>query len=168
MAASSYNLIVDRIHSTVFSATCHVTDGCKDDTLSLLGMLNCAIDLDHFDQKTYSYYRGLIDKWISSHSGRTFITIRSTIQVIQDPRFKKNESLAEMIFELIHAFKKEIYDRFGFSPKETTREQVFSEAKVTRHHGKISSRPIAFNLLKETRFSITPTTSGIAYATVSK
>ena len=168
MAISLYHLKVEQIHSTIFSEECHASAGCKDDTLSLLGMLNCAIDMDHFDQKTYTYYRGLIDKWISSHSGRTFITVQSTTQVIQDARFKKNSSLTEMIFELIPAFKNEIYERFGFSPTETAREQVFSQAKLSRHHGKISSGPIPFKQLRETTFSRTPTTGGLNYSRVAK
>lgn len=168
MALSPYHLKVEQIHSTIFSEQCHASAGCKDDTLSLLGMLNCAIDMDHFDQKTYSYYRGLIDKWISTHSGRTFVTVGTTVDVLQDRRFSKNSSLSEMIFALIPAFKKEIYDRFGFSPKETSREQAFSKADVSWHHGRSSTCPIPLKKLRETSFSRTPTTGGLDFSRVTR
>jgi hypothetical protein len=169
---SKYNLpfqaLVELIYSTINKPECGASDRCKDDILTLLAMLSCVSDMDQFDQKAYAYYRGLIDKWISSYSGRIFIHGQSTSEVIQRREFSQNLSLAEMIFGLIPAFKKVIYDRFRFVPSETVREQTFSEATVTRHHGKNKSRPIPLRSFMGTIVTTTPTTSGIAFATVAK
>ncbi len=169
---SKYNLpfqpLVELIYSTINGPECHASVQCKDDTLTLLAILSCVSDMDSFDQKAYTYYRGFIDKWISSYSGRIFIHGQSTSEVIQRRGFSQNSSLSDMIFALIPAFKKVIYDRFRFVPSETIREQKFSDVTVTRHHGQNKSRPIPLRSFSGTLITTTPTVGGISFASVAK
>jgi len=163
-----YHLLTRQIHDHIVNAACTATVQCKYDTLTLLGTLDCAFDDDTFHSENYSHYRGSIDQWISTHSGRTFVCHQKSVQVLQDPRFNQNSSLTEMIFDLIPAFKKAIYDRFGFVPVETEREQICSSAKVSRHHGQSKTRPMSLQTCMKLSITRTPTTGGRGYASVAR
>lgn len=164
----SFSSTLDEINSFVESSECTASIDCKDDALALLGTLTCVLYMDTFDHQAYAYYRGLIDKWISSYSGRTFIYNKKNAQVIQNARLSKNEALARLIFGLIPAFKKVIFDMFGFVPIETHREQTFSTLPVSRHHGQNKSRPMSFQSFMGTTLTKTPTVGGVSYSLTAK